>query len=67
MDVFGNLINGLCRSANITAVLKLDELINTNGEFGVVLSYSSIINGLCKDGLVDKAKEFFFGYEEQGN
>lgn len=65
MNVFGSLINGLCQSGNTTALLKLhEELVNGTGEFGVichlnVISYSSIINGLCKDGLVDKAKELF--------
>ncbi|KAH9753505.1 pentatricopeptide repeat-containing protein [Citrus sinensis] len=72
VDLFGNLINGLCRSGNTSAALELhEEFVNGNGELGVichpdVLSYCSIINSLCKDVLVDKAKELFLDMKSRG-
>ncbi|KAK4858823.1 hypothetical protein QYF36_022628 [Acer negundo] len=57
------LINGLCRTRNTSAALKLHEqTVKGNGENGVIcrpniVSYNSMIDGLCKDGLINKAKE----------
>ncbi|XP_031257988.1 putative pentatricopeptide repeat-containing protein At3g16710, mitochondrial [Pistacia vera] len=62
---YWTLIKRLCQTGNTSIVLRLhEEMVAGNGE-GVVIckpdivSYGSIIDGLCKDGLVDKAKELF--------
>ncbi|XP_031266698.1 pentatricopeptide repeat-containing protein At5g41170, mitochondrial-like [Pistacia vera] len=45
------------------------ELFKKMAVFGVrpdIVSYGSIINGLCKDGLVDKTKEMFLEMKSGG-
>ncbi|KAH9687519.1 hypothetical protein KPL70_014802 [Citrus sinensis] len=69
--VCATLIRGLCRTSNFAALELHEELVNGNGELGVichpdVLSYCSIINSLCKDVLVDKAKELFLDMKSRG-
>ncbi|XP_031257991.1 pentatricopeptide repeat-containing protein At1g12300, mitochondrial-like [Pistacia vera] len=63
--MYWTLIKRLCQTGNTSVVLRLhEEMVAGNGEGGVIckpdiISYGSIIDGLCKDGLVDKAKEYF--------
>ncbi|GAY56632.1 hypothetical protein CUMW_173380 [Citrus unshiu] len=77
--VYNSLIRVYCcavnwedAKGNTSAALELhEELVNGNGELGVichpdVLSYCSIINSLCKDVLVDKAKELFLDMKSRG-
>ncbi|KDP21351.1 hypothetical protein JCGZ_21822 [Jatropha curcas] len=62
----------LCRTENISAALKLlGEMVNGNGESGMIckpdrISYAGIIDGLCKDGLIEKAKELFKQMKDMG-
>ncbi|KAH9753504.1 pentatricopeptide repeat-containing protein [Citrus sinensis] len=77
--VYNSLIRVYCcavnwedAKGNTSAALELhEEFVNGNGELGVichpdVLSYCSIINSLCKDVLVDKAKELFLDMKSRG-
>ncbi|KAK3211897.1 hypothetical protein Dsin_016603 [Dipteronia sinensis] len=56
----------------MSVALKLrDEMVKGNGEIGPIckpdiISYSSIIDGLCKDGSIDKAKELFSEMKSRG-
>ncbi|XP_031265483.1 putative pentatricopeptide repeat-containing protein At1g12700, mitochondrial [Pistacia vera] len=62
---YWTLIKGLCQTGNTSVALRLhEEMVAGNGEGGVIckpdiVSYGSMIDGLCKDELVDKAKELF--------
>ncbi|CAM8901608.1 unnamed protein product [Rhodiola kirilowii] len=62
---YGVLLKGLCSSGNSRIALNLHEQIadGTHDLSGVLqlnlICYSTLINGLCKDGLIDKAKELF--------
>lgn len=59
---YGALIKGLCQTGNTIIALNLhEEMINRNDKSGVIckpdVTYGSIIDGLRKDSLVDKANE----------
>lgn len=63
---WGTLIKGLCRSGNAEAALCLHKQVgNGNGgrsylRFKRNLFCYSMLNGLCKEGLVDKGKQLFW-------
>ncbi|KAL9392337.1 hypothetical protein Peur_016257 [Populus x canadensis] len=57
-----------CVELGISVAVKFhEEMLSGKGKFGIyckpnlVCSGTSIIDGLCKDGLVEKAKELFLG------
>ncbi|CAM8901605.1 unnamed protein product [Rhodiola kirilowii] len=62
---YGVLLKGLCSTGNSRIALNLHEQIadGTHDLSGVLqmnfICYSTLIDGLCKDGLIDKAKELF--------
>ncbi|CAM8907125.1 unnamed protein product [Rhodiola kirilowii] len=62
---YGVLLKGLCSTGNSRIALNLHVQIadGTHDLSGVLqmnsICYSTLINGLCKDGLIDKAKELF--------
>lgn len=68
---YETLINGLCRTEYTSVALRLHEkMVSGDDENGLIskpniFSYS-IINGLCKEGLVDKAKELFLEMKGRG-
>ncbi|KAL9358769.1 hypothetical protein Peur_046892 [Populus x canadensis] len=54
-----------CVELGISVAVKFhEEMLSGNGKFGIyckpnLVCYGSIIDGLCKDGLAEKAKELF--------
>ncbi|XP_031247371.1 pentatricopeptide repeat-containing protein At5g39710-like [Pistacia vera] len=62
---YGTLIDGLCKTRNLSVAIKLyEEMAKGNEESGVscrpnVVTYNIIIDGLCKAGLVEKARQLF--------
>ncbi|CAM8899266.1 unnamed protein product [Rhodiola kirilowii] len=62
---YGVLLKGLCSTGNSRIALNLHEQIadGTHDLSGVLqmnfICYSTLIDGLCKDGFIDKAKELF--------
>ncbi|GAY66860.1 hypothetical protein CUMW_252190 [Citrus unshiu] len=69
---YGTLINGFCRTGNLSVALRLHKkMVSGDDENGLIskpniFSYSIIIDSLCKEGLVDKAKELFLEMKGQG-
>ncbi|CAM8901649.1 unnamed protein product [Rhodiola kirilowii] len=66
-DIFtyGTLLKGLCSTGNSRIALNLHEQIadgthELSGDLQLnLICYNTLIDGLCKDGLIDKAKELF--------
>ncbi|CAM8907128.1 unnamed protein product [Rhodiola kirilowii] len=62
---YGVLLKGLCSSGNSRIALNLHEQIadGTHDLSGVLqldsICYNTLIDGLCKDGLIDRAMELF--------
>ncbi|CAM8904387.1 unnamed protein product [Rhodiola kirilowii] len=62
---YGVFLKGLCLTGNSRIALNLHEQLadGTHDLSGVLqlnfICYSTLIDGLCKDGLIDKAKELF--------
>ncbi|KAH9724765.1 putative pentatricopeptide repeat-containing protein [Citrus sinensis] len=69
---YGTLINGFCRTGNLSVALRLHKkMVSGDYENGLIsktniFSYSIIIDSLCKEGLVDKAKELFLEMKGRG-
>ncbi|KAL5789288.1 hypothetical protein ACOSQ2_004176 [Xanthoceras sorbifolium] len=59
---FNCLINGLCAEGRIMEATRLPNKILAPN----VVWYGSMIDGLCKDGFIDKAKELFLEMLNQG-
>ncbi|XP_038899857.1 pentatricopeptide repeat-containing protein At3g22470, mitochondrial-like [Benincasa hispida] len=61
-----------CKTGNINIAFKLhEEMLHETGRYGInckpdVISYSIIIDGLCKDRQEDKARELFEEMKAQG-
>ncbi|KAL5789882.1 hypothetical protein ACOSQ2_004770 [Xanthoceras sorbifolium] len=66
------LINGLCQTGNTSLALKLhEEMVKGISESGVIckpniVNYVSMIDSLCKYGLIVKAKELFLEMKAMG-
>ncbi|CAM8930725.1 unnamed protein product [Rhodiola kirilowii] len=62
---YGTLLKGLCSTGNSRIALNLHEQIadGTHDLSGILqlnlICYNTLIDGLCNDGLIDKAKELF--------
>ncbi|CAM8907367.1 unnamed protein product [Rhodiola kirilowii] len=62
---YGILLKGLCLTGNARIALNLHEQIadgthDLSGDLQLnFICYTTLINGLCNDGLVDKARELF--------
>ncbi|KAM7253871.1 hypothetical protein ACFE04_031553 [Oxalis oulophora] len=70
---YGTLIHGFCQTGDFDVALKLlDEIDDDrNCQFTAVtncklVSYTSIIDHLCKDGFIDKAKQLFLEMKAKG-
>lgn len=61
-----------CVELGISVAVKFhEEMLSGNGKFGIyckpnLVCYGSIIDGLCKDGLAEKAKKLFLEMKGRG-
>ncbi|KAI9177193.1 hypothetical protein LWI28_012154 [Acer negundo] len=69
---FSTLIQELCRSDNTIVALQFHEqVVNGNSKYSItckpnVVWYGSMIDGLCKYGFINKAKELFLEMKGRG-
>ncbi|KAH7537048.1 hypothetical protein FEM48_Zijuj03G0050900 [Ziziphus jujuba var. spinosa] len=66
------LIQGLCKIGNASIAVKLhEEMTKRNSGYGIYCQlhqiwYNTIIDGLCKDRMVEKARELFSEMKDAG-
>ncbi|KAK2651136.1 hypothetical protein Ddye_018625 [Dipteronia dyeriana] len=54
------LIDGFCRGGKVDKAMKIMEFMRNNGCSPNVFNYTTLMNGLCKEGL-EEVNEFFDG------
>ncbi|GMH12281.1 hypothetical protein Nepgr_014122 [Nepenthes gracilis] len=57
---FGIMIKGCCEANDLIRALEVLALLEEVGLSPIVVIYTTLIDGCCKNGHIDRAKELFF-------